>query len=221
MQRLVLVLAVANSTRVGVFHGLVTLTASSGSLAWAIHYDLHLTEPAPPPPRPPPPPVSMPPPPPPGLGASLVLPPIMVPQAAPLFAFNVKDFGAVGDGNHDDTLAIQTAMCAAGSHTLAARQGSFAESSAELFFPFGIYVISRALIPECNQGHMPGGGFTRREPNESVVYTLRSLIVYVQGRAPLLICGGRVQRSSSRLMQALIFYGRPESGGGVCMAFIS
>ena len=30
--------------------------------------------------------------------------------------------------------------------------------TAELFFPFGVYLISRALIPECNQGHMPPPG---------------------------------------------------------------
>jgi hypothetical protein len=136
---------IGSQARAGAFHGLVTVTASSGSLAWAIHYTLVLEAAAPPPEAAPlaPPPAD------PGAGAA---------AHAALYAFNVKDFGAVGDGHHDDTLAIQTAMCAAGAHTMAARQGSYAESSAELFFPFGVYLISRALVPECNQGQMPPPG---------------------------------------------------------------
>ena len=47
-------------------------------------------------------------------------------------AFNVKDYGAIGDGNTDDTAAILSAISAADSST----------SFAEIYFPTGIYRIS-------------------------------------------------------------------------------
>ena len=55
-----------------------------------------------------------------------------VPATKELTARITKDWSkwdTSGDGKHDDTLAIQNAMCAAGAHTMAARQGSYAESS--------------------------------------------------------------------------------------------
>jgi hypothetical protein len=48
--------------------------------------------------------------------------------------FNVKDFGATGNGSTDDTAAIQTAITAAGP------------TGGIVFLPVGIYVVSNQLI---------------------------------------------------------------------------
>lgn len=45
---------------------------------------------------------------------------------------NVKDYGAVGDGQHDDTVAIQAALDAGRGNTV--------------FIPAGVYLVSRTLI---------------------------------------------------------------------------
>ena len=47
-------------------------------------------------------------------------------------AFNVKDYGAIGNGSADDTAAIMAAVSAANS----------SKSSAEVYFPAGIYRVS-------------------------------------------------------------------------------
>lgn len=50
--------------------------------------------------------------------------------------FNVKSYGAVGDGTTDDTAAIQSAMNAAGA------------SGGVLSFPTGTYLVSSAIVPK-------------------------------------------------------------------------
>ncbi|HKO17937.1 MAG TPA: glycosyl hydrolase family 28-related protein, partial [Acidobacteriaceae bacterium] len=55
--------------------------------------------------------------------------------------FNVKDFGAVGDGSTDDTTAIQAAITAA----LATAGSAYNVVSTVVFFPYGKYKISAAL----------------------------------------------------------------------------
>jgi len=49
--------------------------------------------------------------------------------------FSVKNYGAVGDGTTDDTVAVQAALTAA--------------AGAELFIPAGVYAISTALSYNC------------------------------------------------------------------------
>ncbi len=56
--------------------------------------------------------------------------------------FNVKDFGAVGDGSHDDTANIQAAMDAA---WLAGTTSSGNAKGAIVYFPPGTYVASASL----------------------------------------------------------------------------
>jgi hypothetical protein len=52
--------------------------------------------------------------------------------------YNVKDFGAVGDGSHDDTNAIRNAIVYAYSQN---RLGGYAEGGGIIFFPPGVYFI--------------------------------------------------------------------------------
>jgi hypothetical protein len=61
--------------------------------------------------------------------------------------FNVKLYGAVGDGSHDDTSAIQSAINAALATI---------ESSGTVFFPAGIYKITSSL--NCTNASVSTGG---------------------------------------------------------------
>lgn len=61
-------------------------------------------------------------------------------------ALNVRDFGAKGDGETDDTAAIRQAIAAKKANTGFARpKRSAYRSSSELFFPQGSYLISDSL----------------------------------------------------------------------------
>ena len=73
---------------------------------------------------------------------------------------NVLDFGAVGDGDHDDTTSIQAAIHAAAERavtfscnlhehgiTEGPDTGVCGMSRAEVFLPAGNYTITRALVP--------------------------------------------------------------------------
>jgi hypothetical protein len=82
-------------------------------------------------------------------------------------SLNVRDYGAVGDGIHDDTDAIQRAMHFAGLAT----RGNYSpiyqggDSSLQhptLLFPRGAYLISRTLYP--------GGGVDGSVPCDSVTH---------------------------------------------------
>jgi len=56
-------------------------------------------------------------------------------------ALNVRDFGAKGDGQHDDTAALTAAIAAAGSDT-----GAFFWRTRLVFLPAGTYRVSAPLI---------------------------------------------------------------------------
>ena len=58
---------------------------------------------------------------------------------------NVKSFGAVGDGVHDDTAAIQRAI-SYGGRCAPGTCGSSTNQPAVVYFPGGIYKISSAII---------------------------------------------------------------------------
>ena len=66
------------------------------------------------------------------------------------YSLNVRNFGAKGDGVSDDSNAIQRALLAAGSPE-GSRFFYWAWTAApEVFFPEGIYVVSRTLlVPAC------------------------------------------------------------------------
>ena len=66
---------------------------------------------------------------------------------------NVKDFGAVGNGNVDDTLAIQAALNAAyGSPSSPNGGGSGVHRNAPVFFPAGKYRITAPLTSRSIRG---------------------------------------------------------------------
>ena len=70
---------------------------------------------------------------------------------------SVKDFGAIGDGVHDDTVAIQAAITYAQAPT-----GSYLDK--EVFFPPGMYNVSTPLVlkhgTEANHALLLGYGAT-------------------------------------------------------------
>jgi hypothetical protein len=68
-------------------------------------------------------------------------------SATPTF-FNVKTYGAYGDGSHDDTSAVQTAI----NNALATNQGS-----ATVYFPAGTYKINSTLV--CSSATNSSGGY--------------------------------------------------------------
>lgn len=65
--------------------------------------------------------------------------------------FNVRDYGAVGDGNTDDTSAIQSAIDAAVS-----AQASV--GGATVFFPHGSYLVSSTLTVRASNVNIMGMG---------------------------------------------------------------
>ena len=66
--------------------------------------------------------------------------------------FNVRDFGAIGDGKHDDTEAFEKALAAAAAvhHTI-----SHGISVADVFVPAGEYLLGRSLVLDAHL-HTPG-----------------------------------------------------------------
>lgn len=55
--------------------------------------------------------------------------------------YNVRDFGATGDGNTDDTIAIQAALTAAATRTQAGRSGG-----GTVYVPPGSYVVTNLVL---------------------------------------------------------------------------
>lgn len=67
-------------------------------------------------------------------------------------ALNVRDFGAKGDGQHDDTAALTAAIAAAGSDT-----GAFFWRTRLVFLPAGTYRVSAPLIKRYENGKFGSG----------------------------------------------------------------
>ena len=65
---------------------------------------------------------------------------------------NVRDFGAKGDGTHDDTAALTAAIAAEGGDT-----GSFFWRTRIVFFPAGTYLVSGTLAKRYADGRFASG----------------------------------------------------------------
>jgi hypothetical protein len=116
-------------------------------------------------------------------------------------AINVKTFGAYGDGTHDDSDAVAAAiaLCVSRGTT----QGGLIERCPPIFFPNGIYKISRprALTPVCPPNKSLDGFTLIGESYKGVV------IKYVNPDGWLFY---DVDAARSVVMQNLVFNG---SGG--------
>jgi Concanavalin A-like lectin/glucanases superfamily/Pectate lyase superfamily protein len=104
---------------------------------------------------------------------------------------NVKNYGAVGDGKHDDTDAIQKCLLAAS----AVKKNSSNVTTPEIFFPEGIYIISRTLlVPSCGNetGNFRGGKAVIKQidPSQDILYIRKAFRHLIEG---LTFEGGRRQ----------------------------
>lgn len=61
---------------------------------------------------------------------------------------NVKDYGAVGDGIHDDTAAINNAVTDGGRCGQSC--GSSTAKPAVIYFPSGTYLVSASIVQYYN-----------------------------------------------------------------------
>lgn len=84
--------------------------------------------------------------------------------------FNVKTYGAVGDGVTDDTVAIQTTINA----VYTARGGV-------VYFPMGVYLVHGALVN--------GGGANIGSPNSQLYIKYESTFVTAAGSIPITFLG--------------------------------
>ena len=65
--------------------------------------------------------------------------------------FDVKDYGAVGDGITDDTASVQAAAAAARAASIA--DGTdYGSRGATVFFPHGQYKLSESLVFDYTRG---------------------------------------------------------------------
>ncbi|OQB85560.1 MAG: Pectate lyase superfamily protein [Planctomycetes bacterium ADurb.Bin126] len=90
-----------------------------------------------------------------GLPAAFAQPASPAPPSAnppPGPSFNVRDFGAKGDGRSDDTGAIQAAMDAAGKKTVSEQppNSAYYISMPVVFFPAGKYVLTDTIQIKAN-----------------------------------------------------------------------
>ena len=120
----------------------------------------------------------------------------------PSLAFDVRDFGAVGDGVADDTVAIQTAMnqcageqsfCLAGHSVLPSWGGHGGHGGGgEVFFSAGTYRITRPLVfPERRvtfRGE-PGATIVAEQSHDIFYFGAAFRIVFENLR----LVGGRIQ----------------------------
>src|SRR5262249_27973330 len=67
-------------------------------------------------------------------------------------ALNVRDFGAKGDGQHDDTAALIAVIAAAGTDT-----GAFFWRTRPIFLPAGTYRVSDTLVKRYQNGKFGSG----------------------------------------------------------------
>ncbi|MBO7741382.1 MAG: hypothetical protein J6S21_02400, partial [Victivallales bacterium] len=122
--------------------------------------------------------------------------------SAPLAAFNVKDFGAKGDGITDDTAAIQKAFAAAqkemtyvpgGSSTLPKWGGHGGlGGGAEVFFPAGTYRVTAPIFYSGRRVDIRGqkGTVITADASTDIIYLhhiLHSVIENIEFR------GGKIQ----------------------------
>jgi parallel beta-helix repeat protein len=94
---------------------------------------------------------------------------------------NVKDFGAVGDGVTDDTIAIQSAI----------------NITTEVFFPSGTYIVSSLLIPSDTtlSGEAGPSSIIKRKNNTSNGYFIKANIQKNIGFYNLTIDGNKANQT--------------------------
>lgn len=111
--------------------------------------------------------------------------------------YNVKDYGAVGNGTTDDTTAIQAAINAAS-----------AAGGGTVFFPAAVYSISQTLVLKTNvtlRGQHAVGWVNRFPQNVCAIKPSASFTTVTNGDAAISIWGNDITGSSSNEGNVRIF----------------
>ena len=81
---------------------------------------------------------------------------------------NVRDFGAKGDGAHDDTAAINAALTASGEDT-----GAAFWQDKIVYFPDGVYLVSAPIEKRYANGKFASGMILFGESREHTIIRLK------------------------------------------------
>ena len=136
------------------------------------------------------------------LGAAAIVAGCSVVEREPLAEvfpgeLNVRDFGAVGDGVHDDTAAIDRAIKAAQKHDAerASPRGTMGENDGPhqtVVFPKGVYRMTGTVFTgrDAHLRGLPGATISMARTDTDILYFHRGARVQVEG---LRFVGGRHQ----------------------------
>src|SRR5262249_43710219 len=121
---------------------------------------------------------------------------------------NVKDFGAVGDGSHDDTSAIQSAFDAAFGPA-GSPNGTNSQLNRPVYFPGGIYAVNHLLLTQVYGGRILGAG------NGATLLSYNGSAPGGGTPAPILTTNGFAYSSIENM--GFVSYGRSNTSNTVCI----